>query len=161
MLSDHVTNSEIRDNVSQDNRLSGITVDASSDSNVISGNIADSNHGDGIIVSGGSHNKIIDNTIRNNRVAVGAYGVGATSNTAQRNTIDGNGLATQGIDSAGNIVLSNGDYWRPVALVVIWVAAALLAWVLCLLTRWSQRRRDNDIARSNSDRVLLNSGVSQ
>lgn len=161
LLSDHVTNSEIRDNVSQDNRLSGITVDASSDSNVISGNIADSNHGDGIIVSGGSHNKIIDNTIRNNRVAVGAYGVGATSNTAQRNTIDGNGLATQGIDSAGNIVLSNGDYWRPVALVVIWVAAALLAWVLCLLTRWSQRRRDNDIARSNSDRVLLNSGVSQ
>lgn len=159
LLSNHVTNGAVRNNVSRNNRSSGIKLDDSSDSNVVSGNTVVGNHGDGIAFADSGQNEVIDNSIYNNRVAIGVYGTGVTSTTAQGNTIDGNGLATQGIGAAGNVVLSNGDYWRPLALGIIWGAAALLACALCVLTRWCQRRRDNAIARSNSERLLLETGA--
>ncbi len=158
LLSDHVANGVVRNNIARSNRGSGIKLDDSSDLNVVSGNVIADNYADGVTASNSGQNKIIDNRIYNNRVAVGVYGSGVTNTTAEGNTVDGNGLATQGIEATGNVVLSNGDYWRPWALAIIWGAAALLAWGLCRLTRWCQRDRDNAIARSNSERLPLGVG---
>jgi parallel beta-helix repeat protein len=134
---------------------------ADSDLNVIQGNVVEGNHGDGIVLSNSSKNQIIGNTIRNNRIAINLYGARIDRNTAQGNIIDGNGLATQGIDPVGDIVQSNGDYWRPLALGIIWLGALFLVWALYKFTRWSQRRRRREIDRLNRERARLQQGVAQ
>lgn len=161
LLSEHVTGGDVRNNISRNNGLSGIMLDAGSDLNVIQGNVVEGNRGDGIVVANSTKNRIIDNTIRNNRIAINIYGARIDGNTAQRNIIDGNGLATQGIDPAGDIVQSNGDHWRPLVLGIIWLGAVFLVWVLYKITRRSQKARSREIDRLNQERSSLQQGVPQ
>jgi poly(beta-D-mannuronate) C5 epimerase len=161
LLSEHVTGGDVRNNISRNNGLNGIMLDENSDLNVIRGNVVEGNRGDGIVVSNSSKNRIVDNAIRNNRIAINVYGVRIDGNIARGNIIDGNGLATQGIDPAGDIIKSNGDHWQPLVLGVIWPGALFLVWVLYKITRWSQRTRNREIDRLNQERASSQQGVAQ
>lgn len=161
LLSSHVSGSVVRGNTARGNGLSGIVLDGASDGNTIAANLAEGNRGDGIVVSGSSDNTVVDNTVRDNRVAIGVYGTTAAGNTVRGNVIDHNGLAMQGVEQAGNTVLSNGDHWRPGLLVLIWLGAVVLAVVLVRLTGRCRRRRDLAVARSTTTRLPLESGVAR
>jgi mannuronan 5-epimerase len=155
LLTDHCTNSVVASNTVARNVTDGIMLDRSSDSNLITENTSASNGGDGIVVAGSSANTIEGNTVRDNRVAISVFGDGSSNNVARGNVIDDNGLAVQGLDQAGNTVLSNGDYWRPTALIVIAaVTVAFFAGVL-LITRWCARSRDRAVARARHERQHL------
>lgn len=161
ILSEHVTGGAVRNNISRNNGVNGLMLDAASDSNVIQTNVVEGNRGDGIVVANSSKNQIIDNTIRNNRIALNIYGIQRDRNSSQGNIISGNGLATQGIDPTADIVQSNGDYWRPLVLSIIWLSALFLVWALYKITGWSQRSRDREIDRLNQERARLRQGVVQ
>ncbi len=152
LLSDHVTGSEVRGNTSRGNGLNAITLDDGSDRNAITGNVAEGNGGDGIVVSRSSGNTVAGNTVRDNRVAVGVHGGEPGSNAVSGNVLADNGLATQGAPAEGNEVLSNGDYWRPGVLALVWLLAALATALLVRATHAARRRRDEAVARARAAR---------
>lgn len=160
LLSDHVIGGSVTGNDVRGNGADGIMVTDTSDGNVVAGNTVAGNRGDGIALAGCSRTTVTDNTISDNRVAVDVYG-GSAGTTAAGNTISDNGAALQGVGESGNTVLSNGDYWRPWALVAIWLAAAALITGLVHLTRWRRATTTAAIARSNHERALVGSGVTR
>jgi poly(beta-D-mannuronate) C5 epimerase len=155
MLTDHCTNSVVQANTVQRNVADGIMLDRSSDSNLITQNTSANNGGDGIVMSVSSANTVEGNTVRDNRVAISVFGDGSSNNVARGNLIDDNGLAIQGLDQADNTVLSNGDYWRPTALIVIWALTVAFVVGVWWLTRWCQRSRDRAVERARNERQHL------
>lgn len=141
ILSGRVTRAELHDNTVRRNGFDGIMSIGSSDDNVIRDNLSQSNGGDGVVVSSSSGTTVEHNRLIDNRVAVSVNGATSSRNVVRGNVIDDNGLAVQGLDEGDNTVLSNGDYWRPVVLVLIWVTAVVAFLGIWRFTTWSIRHR--------------------
>jgi mannuronan 5-epimerase len=146
MLSDAVTGGVVRANTVRDNGQDGIMLVDGSDGGAVTDNLVTGNASDGIAVAGSDGVTVTGNTLLDNRVAIDVHS-GSTGTAAYSNVIDGNGAATQGTDPAGNVVLANGDHWRPWVLVLIWALAVAAAAGLVLLTRRVRRRTDQAIAQ--------------
>jgi mannuronan 5-epimerase len=153
MLSDAVTGGVVRANTVRGNGQDGIMLVDGSDGGSVTDNLVAHNAGDGIAVAGSDGVTATGNTLLDNRVAIDVHS-GSTGTVARDNVIDGNGAATQGTDPAGNVVLANGDHWRPWVLALIWALAVVAAVVLVLTTRRVRRRTDESLAHRHRTRVL-------
>jgi parallel beta-helix repeat protein len=152
MLSDAVTKGVVRDNTVRGNGQDGIMLVDGSDGGSVTDNLVSGNASDGIAVAGSDGVVVTGNTLLDNRVAIDVHG-GSTGTSAYSNVIDGNGAATQGTDPAGNVVLANGDHWRPWVLGLIWGLAVVGGGGLLLLTRRVRRRTDQALAHRHLERV--------
>jgi parallel beta-helix repeat protein len=146
MLSDAVTKGVVRGNTVRGNGQDGIMLVDGSDGGSVTDNLVAHNAGDGVAVAGSDGVTVTGNTLLDNRVAIDVHS-GSTGTSAYSNVIDGNGAATQGTDPAGNVVLSNGDHWRPWVLALIWGLAVAVGAALIHLTRRVRRRTDQTLAR--------------
>jgi poly(beta-D-mannuronate) C5 epimerase len=153
MLSDAVTGGVVHDNAVRGNGQDGIMLVDGSDGGTVTDNLVAHNLGDGIAVAGSDGVTATGNTLLDNRVAIDVHS-GSTGTAAYSNVIDGNGVATQGTDPTGNVVLANGDHWRPWVLVLIWALAVLAVVALLLTTRRVRRRTDESLAHRHRTRVL-------
>jgi parallel beta-helix repeat protein len=152
MLSDAVTKGVVHDNTVRGNGQDGITLVDGSDGGTVTDNLVAHNAGDGVAVAGSDGVTVTGNTLLDNRVAIDVHS-GSTGTAAYSNVIDENGAATQGTDPAGNIVLANGDHWRPWVLALIWALAVAIGGALVHLTRWVRRRTDQALAQRHPLRV--------
>jgi parallel beta-helix repeat protein len=131
-----------------------------SDGGAVTDNLVAHNAGDGVAVAGSDGVTVTGNTLLDNRVAIDVHS-GSTGTNAYSNVIDGNGAATQGTDPTGNVVLANGDHWRPWVLALIWALAVVVAAALIHLTWRVRRRTDQALARRQPLRVPETTEVSR
>jgi parallel beta-helix repeat protein len=160
ILSDAVTKGVVRDNTVRGNGQDGIMLVDGSDGGAVTDNLVAHNAGDGVAVAGSDGVTVTGNTLLDNRVAIDVHS-GSTGTNAYSNVIDGNGAATQGTDPTGNVVLANGDHWRPWVLALIWALAVVVAAALIHLTWRVRRRTDQALARRQPLRVPETTEVSR
>lgn len=147
ILSDHVSSARLLYNLVTDNGINGIMLNYASDQSELTGNWSARNRGDGIYLADSSENVLNGNVVDKNRIGLRQAGLLLRPNRFDRNTVSDNVVATQGIDGlpSSNVLVDNGQHWRPVVAALISAGTVVLAVALCLLTWWVRRRRNRAV----------------